>query len=127
MYGLKKKKMIAVDFDGTCVAYDFPGVGQSIGAEEWLRKWVAAGAKLILWTMRSDELLEDAVSWFKENDIPLWGIQTNPGQKSWTSSPKAYAKLYVDDHGFGIPLIYPEGDRPWVDWSIVGPEVLKEL
>jgi hypothetical protein len=32
--------------------------------------------------------LGDAIKWFKDNDIPLYGVQTNPTQKHWTTSPK---------------------------------------
>jgi len=49
--------IIAVDFDGTCVAYDFPNIGQDIGAVPVLEELVAAGHKLILWTVRGDDYL----------------------------------------------------------------------
>ena len=62
--------------------------------------------------------LDDAVNWFKENDIPLYGIQTNPTQHTWTTSPKAYCQLYIDDAGLGIPLMtdLALSERPYVDW-----------
>lgn len=67
--------------------------------------------------MRSNGLegnfLDDAINWFKENEIPLYGIQTNPAQSSWTSSPKAYCQLYIDDAALGFPLVYK---RDFVDW-----------
>jgi hypothetical protein len=114
---------ILVDFDGTCTTHDFPRIGQEIGAPEVLRDLVLAGNRLILFTMRSDtsqgKYLKDAVNWFEENDIPLYGIQENPTQKSWTSSPKAYGQLIIDDICLGIPLMMdPElSDRPFVDWA----------
>ena len=65
--------------------------------------------------------LTDAVNWFNENGIPLYGIQTNPTQHTWTTSPKAYAQLYIDDAALGCPLKYDLkfADRPFVDWSMV--------
>ena len=113
---------ILVDFDGTCTTHDFPNVGQEIGAPEVLRDLVLAGNRLILFTMRSDtsqgNYLKDAVNWFEENNIPLYGIQENPTQKAWTSSPKAYGQLIIDDICLGIPLkVDPNlSDRPFVDW-----------
>ena len=110
---------ILVDFDGTCTTHDFPRVGQEIGAPEVLRDLVLAGHRLILFTMRSDNNgLTDAVNWFEENDIPLYGIQENPTQRAWTSSPKAYGQLIIDDICLGIPLkVDPNlSDRPFVDW-----------
>ncbi len=132
---MKKKNTIEIllDFDGTCVAHEFPKVGRDIGAIPILKKLVTAGHRLILFTMRSDvdnpisnnpeihnvagKYLTDAINWFKENDIPLYGIQTNPTQHTWTSSPKAYGQLIIDDTCLGIPMIYPEKERPYVDWN----------
>ncbi len=70
--------------------------------------------------MRSGEFLADAVRWFEQNEIPLYGINENPQQKSWTQSPKAYAKLYIDDAALGIPLkLGVDGERPYVDWAAI--------
>jgi hypothetical protein len=142
---------INIDADGTCFKHEFPIVGGDIGAAPVLRKLVAGGHKLILFTMRSDKEfrnpdgsitdcgLQDAVNWFKQNDIPLYGIQTNPTQSSWTSSPKSYAELMIDDSALGCPLkwdyvevpVHPHDKvnrlvygetmtvktgRPYVDW-----------
>jgi hypothetical protein len=97
-----------------------------------------------LFTMRSDidevtsndygihkqagNYLTDAVNWFKENSIKLYGINVNPSQTSWTKSPKAYGQLYIDDAALGCPLLYnPEiSDRPFVDWTKV-EEMLKAI
>lgn len=114
------KLIIAVDFDGTCVTHEYPKVGRHIGANRVLKRITDEGGKLILWTMRSGKHLQDAVDWFAERDIPLFGIQENPEQKSWTESPKAYAKLYIDDAALGCPLIQGlNGERPFVDWNAV--------
>lgn len=110
--------IIAVDFDGTCVTHEYPKVGKNIGAEYVLKALVNNGHKIILWSMRSrmEDDLKDALNWFKEYDIPLYGINENPGQ-TWSISPKAYAHIYIDDAALGCPLIYPESDtRPFVDW-----------
>ena len=112
--------IIAIDFDGTCVTHEYPKVGRFIGAEAVLRELVSCGAKLILWTMRSDKELQDAVDWFSQRNIPLYGVNENPGQNSWTSSPKAYAKIYIDDAALGAPLCQGlVGERPHIDWQEV--------
>jgi hypothetical protein len=132
---------ICIDFDGTCVTHEFPKVGKDIGATPVLKKLVANGHRLILFTMRSNQqegittpnslgwnnppnivletnVLDDAVNWFKSNDIPLFGINVNPTQTSWTKSPKAYGQLYIDDAALGCPLLYNSeiSDLPFVDW-----------
>jgi hypothetical protein len=134
-----------IDFDGTVVTHDFPYVGKDIGAVPVLKKLTDAGHRLILFTMRSDRsekketedhtimdvtgtFLTDAVTWFKENGIPLYGIQTNPTQKNWTTSPKSYAELMIDDSALGCPLKFDEklSSRAFVDWVKV-EELLTNL
>ena len=134
--------IIAIDFDGTCVTHEFPNIGKDIGAVPVLKELVANGHQLILWTMRSNNgelplitpngientsgnFLDDAAMWFESNQIPLWGIQSNPEQKSWTTSPKAYAQLYIDDAALGCPLMVDLNlsDRPFVDWKSVRVEL----
>lgn len=112
-------KIIAVDFDGTCVKHMYPTIGEDIGAAPILRKLIKNGARLILWTMRSGEHLDDAVRWARYNDIAFWGVNRNPEASAWSSSPKAYAHLYIDDAALGIPLIKPKAERPYVDWIAV--------
>jgi hypothetical protein len=112
---------IAVDFDGTCVTHDYPRVGKDIGAVPVLKKLVNSGNNIILNTMRSGEKLGDAIQWFRDNDIPLYGINENPIQKSWTESPKVYAQLYIDDAALGCPLKMDIAisRRPFVDWEYI--------
>jgi hypothetical protein len=120
---------ILIDFDGTCVTHSFPNIGKDIGSVPVLKKLIANGHKLILFTMRSDsqflsfmgnkrDTLKEAVEWFKNNDITLYGIQENPTQKTWTSSPKCYGDLMIDDSALGCPLKYDSNlsNRPFVDW-----------
>lgn len=122
--------IIAVDFDGTCVTHEFPSIGKDIGAVPVLKELVNNGHKLILLTMRSHKIvkensvpidtLQDAIDWFKRNKIPLYGINENPNQERWTSSPKVYANIYIDDAALGTPLKYSKDgalSRPYVDWD----------
>lgn len=113
--------IIGIDFDGTCVTHDYPGIGKDIGAVTVLKRLVNNGHKLILNTMRSGLKLQDAINWFKENGIELYGANENPTQKSWTNSPKVYAHLYIDDAALGCPLKMDLNlsNRPFVDWEVV--------
>lgn len=118
---------IGIDFDGTCVTHEYPRIGKDINAVPILSALVEMGHNLILITMRSGNELKEAVEWFKKNNIDLYGINSNPTQHKWTTSPKIYAHLYIDDAGLGVPLIYnPEySARPYVDWAAVY-QLLKE-
>lgn len=144
-----KPTIIAVDFDGTLCEHRFPEIGREVPqAFRYLREFSEQGARLILHTMRSDRpaslsadpgpegvpagrlFLTEAVDWCAERGIFFWSVNSNPEQHTWTSSPKPYAHLYIDDAAFGCPLIYPPGGhavRPYVDWSVVGPIVLDRL
>ncbi|HOO77365.1 MAG TPA: hypothetical protein PK636_03270 [bacterium] len=125
---------ICVDFDGTIVDYRFPAIGAPVpGAMEWLKRWTELGGRIILFTMRSDGpdgrmLLSAAVGFLEERGVKLYGANVNPDQAAWSSSPKAYGHCYVDDAGFGCPLVRPPGfARPCVDWSVVGPAIEARL
>ncbi len=108
---------IVIDFDGSVVTHDYPRVGVSIGSVPVLKKLVENKHRLVLFTMRSGKELKDAVNWFKENEIPLFGVQTNPSQHEWTDSPKAYGQLIIDDAALGCPLMMSSlSTRPYIDW-----------
>ena len=116
-----KGYVIAVDFDGTCVEHNYPAIGMDVeGAVEVLRELNKHGHRIILNTMRSSLRLEAAVRWFRDRKIELWAVNRNPEQEQWTTSPKVYADIYIDDSALGCPLIFLEGvRRPVVNWSKV--------
>lgn len=124
-----------IDFDGTCTTHDFPQTGKNIGAEIVLKQLIKRNHQLILFTMRCDHdfdpvsehadiiaekgnYLTQAVNWFKEHNIPLYGIQKNPTQHTWTSSHKSYAHYMIDDSAIGTPLLnIPQlSNKPFVNW-----------
>jgi hypothetical protein len=132
-----KSLIIAVDFDGTIVEHKFPAIGnESPGAFMWLRRWQELGGRLILWTMRSDNVvagrsyLTDAVEYCRQNGVEFWGVNENPEQKSWTTSPKVYANFYVDDAGVLAPLsppATPDSGGAVINWAKVGPYIERQL
>lgn len=123
---------ICIDFDGTCVSHEFPKVGKDIGAVPVLKELVAKGHNLVLFTMRSDtkngSFLTDAINWFKENEIPLYGINKNPSQVQWTTSPKAFGELYIDDMALGAPLKVDKSIslKAFIDWPKVREYLISE-
>src|SRR3990167_6806482 len=126
---------IAVDFEGTIVDHQFPDIGKDVpGAFYYLDAFQKHGAKLILFTMRSDgresgNVLSEAIEHCNKKGIIFFGINSDPEQAKWTSSPKAYAEIYIDDAAYGCPLKENPrmGGRPYVDWDIVGPDILNTL
>jgi len=119
--------VIAVDFDGTVVTHAYPGVGEDAGALPVLRELVDNGCRLILYTMRSGELLDEAVAWFRARRIPLYGVNVHPQQAQWTASPKVYADLYIDDAALGCPIRFIDGiRRPVADWVRIREMLVRE-
>lgn len=122
--------IIAIDFDGTITDHEFPKIGKpNPDAIDWMKKFIEAEAQLIIHTMRSDQYLQDAIDYLDSVGLSdLYGYNTNPDQINWTTSPKTYAHIYIDDSAVGCPLVqYPGFNRPCVNWSIVGPAVLAVL
>jgi len=118
-----KDIVIGLDFDGTCVSHEFPFIGKDIGAVPVLKRLIKEyNVKFILNTVRDNKYLDEAAKWCKDNDIPLYGVNVNPEQESFSNSPKVHADMFIDDLSLGIPLIYPDNDitkKPHVDWKEV--------
>lgn len=119
---------IILDFDGTCVTNEFPKVGKNIGAEFVLRRLQERGHKIVLFTARADDpnneffpgnFLTDAVNWFTENGIELYGINRNPDNDIYGYTRKVTGDIVIDDLAIGAPLImYPQmSTKPFIDWN----------
>lgn len=117
--------IVGVDFDGTVAEHQYPEIGpEAPGAIETLRSLQEMGASIILWTMRSGPELDAAVAWLSERGIRLFGVNKNP-ETDWSTSPKAYCHVYVDDAALGCPLMpSTTTKRPMVDWSVAGPALI---
>ena len=110
--------IIGIDFDSTIVKSAFPDIGEEVPmATEFMRRWVEQGDRIILFTVRSGVFLEEAVAWLEERGVELWGINENPDQANWSTSPKPYCDFYIDDKAVGVPLLWPgDGATPYVNW-----------
>lgn len=116
-----RRKIIGLDFDGTCVKNKYPHIGDSIGAEHWLlHVHNTYDVHFVLWTMRTGRELDAALEWFAQLGVPLFGVNNNPDQAAWSASKKIYANVYVDDTALGMPLC-SGGRKPYVDWDLAGP------
>lgn len=115
-----KSLVIGIDFDGTMVKHKYPEIGEPLdNAVEIVQELIEAGHKIILYTMRAEERLVQAVEYMEENEIELYGVNKNPAQHHWTTSPKIFCHLVIDDNALGCPLVFPEKGKPYVDWEEV--------
>lgn len=97
---------IAVDFDGTIVEHRYPHIGRELPfAIETLKKIKSEGHKLILWSVREGDLLEDAINFCKERGLEFYAInkdypeETEDGNRHF--SRKLKADLFIDDRNLG--------------------------
>ena len=111
--------IIGIDFDGTIVEHMYPEIGTPVpGALETMKDLIQQGHKIILWTMRSGDKLQTAVDYLTAAGIELYGVNMNPDQH-WSTSPKAYCHVYIDDAALGCPLERLPNQRPMVYWPTV--------
>lgn len=92
--------ILAVDFDGTLVTNRFPEIGE-IRPEVWNAVLSAQkdGCKIILWTSRTGEVINQAVQFCNEHGLVFNAINDNiPEVKAlgWDAR-KVFAKYYIDD------------------------------
>ena len=79
---LNKNQVIAVDFDGTLCKQAWPEIGEANEALILhLKKRKAEGARLILWTNREGDLLEEAVEWCRERGSVSYTHLTLPTKR----------------------------------------------
>lgn len=96
-----KQNIIAVDFDGTLCENKWPEIGMpNEELIDYLKKRQAAGEKLILWTNRFDERLDEAVKWCEEHGLVFDAVNENLPEivEAFGVDPrKIFANEYIDD------------------------------
>ncbi len=119
----RRSLIIAVDFDGTIVEHRYPSIGRVRPlAFETLSMLQAKGHRLILWSHRTGQKLEDAVTFCLSNGIEFYAVNKNYPEEVWNEndSRKILADIYIDDRNLGgIPsweeifkMICPEEEIP---------------
>ena len=97
---------IAIDFDGTIVEHKYPEIGAEIPfAVQTLRMLIAEHHKLILWSVREGELLDEAVNWCRERGIEFYAVNRDYPEETLTNnehfSRKLKADIFIDDRNIG--------------------------
>ena len=100
---------IAVDFDGTIVEDRYPEIGQERPfATDTLRMLIKDHHRLILWSVREGETLQQAVDWCHERGVDFWAVNRDyPEEEIHNNnhfSRKIKADYFIDDRGIaGLP------------------------
>ena len=104
---------IAVDFDGTIVEHRYPDIGREVPyAIETLKMLSKEGHRLILWSVREGELLNEAVEWCRERGLEFYAVNKDYPEESNIDSNfsrKLKVGMFIDDRNVGgLP-----------DWGII--------
>ena len=99
--------ILAVDFDGTLVENKFPSIGQpDYVVASTVKAYQESGWKIILWTCRTDEMLQEAIDFCKERlDIEFDAVNDNlpeVKQHFGGNTRKVFANMYWDDRNAAL-------------------------
>ena len=98
--------LIAVDFDGTIVEHRYPHIGKELPfATASLRRLQEEGHRLILWTAREGELLQEAIDFCAMRGLEFFAVNSNypgeDGDEAGIRARKLHADLFIDDRAVG--------------------------
>lgn len=114
----KSYMIYAVDFDGTLCEDQFPAIGKpNTSLIEYLARKRIEGDKLILWTCRVGERLQEAVRWCREYGLEFDAVNENLPEmikKYGADCRKVFADIYIEDRAvsnavYNIPYHADEG------------------
>lgn len=99
-------KIIAVDFDGTLCTNRWPDIGEpNASLIKCLKQEALSGTKLILWTCRTGDLLDEACAWCTNQGLYFDAVNDNIPEAASLfggDSRKVFAHLYLDDKALTI-------------------------
>lgn len=98
--------VIAVDFDGTIVEHRYPAIGKELPfAIDTLRKLVEEGHRLILWTVREGQYLDEAVEFCRSRGLEFYAVNRDYPEEEKENNQrftrKLKADLWIDDRNLG--------------------------
>lgn len=109
---------IAIDFDGTIVEHEYPEIGkEKLFAFQTMKELEKKGARLILWTFRIGNELDDAVEFCRKNGVEFYAVNKSYPEENFdeTISRKIDADIYIDDKNVG-------GFPGWSEiWQMLNP------
>jgi len=106
IHKLSKHLIICIDFDGTIVEHSYPEIGDPLPqAIEVIKEIQQAGHKIILWTCREGNTLQQAVDFCRKHDIEFDGVNEAINDfREEGLKRKPFADYYIDDRNInGFP------------------------
>ena len=106
---------IAVDFDGTIVSDRYPEIGKELPfATATLRQLMEDGHKLVLWTVREGELLQEAVDWCEKKGVRFYAVNKDYDEEAMQGkhfSRKIKADIFISELCTASITIFSSGTR----------------
>ena len=98
--------IIAVDFDGTIVEHRYPSIGKELPfAIDTLCKLADEGHRLILWTVREGQYLDEAVEFCRRRGLEFYAVNRDypeeEPERNNRFTRKLKADLWIDDRNLG--------------------------
>lgn len=99
--------IIAVDFDGTIVEDKYPEIGEERPfAIDTLKMLIEDHHRLILWSVREGQTLDEAVKWCKDRGVEFYAINKDYPEERGTDNNKYFSRkikadLFIDDRSIG--------------------------
>ena len=98
--------IIAVDFDGTIVEHRYPAIGPELPfAIDTLRQLAEEGHRLILWTVREGQYLDEAVEFCRSRGLEFYAVNRDypeeEPERNNRFTRKLKADLWIDDRNLG--------------------------
>ena len=98
--------VLAVDFDGTIVEHRYPAIGPELPfAIDTLRQLAAEGHRLILWTVREGQYLDEAVEFCRSRGLEFYAVNRDypeeEPERNNRFTRKLKADLWIDDRNLG--------------------------
>ena len=97
--------IIAVDFDGTIVEHQYPHIGKEKPfAIATLKQLQNEGHRIVLWTVREGELLQQAIEFCQERGLEFYTVNANFSDEHSEEpgySRKIKADIFIDDRNLG--------------------------
>lgn len=102
-----KPKIIAVDFDGTLCENNYPEIGKANVdlISDLITTKEVCNSKLILWTCRRGERLEEAVKWCLDRKLKFDAVNENLPEtieEFGGDARKIFADVYIDDKNLKV-------------------------
>lgn len=98
--------VIGVDFDGTIVTENFPGIGEiKQRTVDLMHTAIKAGHTVIIWTCRTGQHADEARNFLIDNNIPFHYFNDNPEdpwRKAGSTGKKIFCNYYLDDRAIHV-------------------------